>query len=179
MTDAKSYYFKPEFGIPHTLYRQTDKGFVVCFRRTSEFLYKRLHPREGYPKATDNAYANLFLLAFLIAFIGFWLFWWVVDLFMWTVIVVNGREVRISRRRIPRADFGHFGIHHTLARQEHPAAVLGYSYGNRRRAFGGVWPQHKAEEVAAALNNFLALTPIDDDQRTSQDELRRRGEPKF
>jgi hypothetical protein len=52
-------------------------------------------------------------------------------------------------------------------------AVLGYHYGNRRYAFGGVWPEAKAEEVASALNALLHTLPVAvDEHRPSPDDLR-------
>lgn len=179
--DSRSGHFRPEYGVPYTRCRFFgNAGFMVSFRRTSEYVFRLTHGMTGYSgRAAAHTPHNagilyLFYLLFVAALMIPVGVWWVIDRLLFsTTIWVSPEWVRVGRHYMPRREFGDFLIHHTLVGGRSRVAVLGYAFHNRRFPFGGVWPITQAEEVASALNSLLQLTPYAGDRhRPSPQDLR-------
>lgn len=150
------------YGVPHTKFQRTDDGFTVRFRKTGEALYKLTIAASGGGGA-------LLALLLIVVFIV----WGIIDAFLSTTITVDKHSITINGRRMRREDFGSFSVHHTITGGNKTGEVLGYTYGAQSFAFGGVWEEGKATEVAAALNRVLRTVPMAADEcRVSAEDLR-------
>jgi hypothetical protein len=182
--DARARHFQVDYGVPYTRFRQRPGGFWVSFRRTSEYVFKMSHAVGDYNRRasqiTTPVHPNLgHLMALLITLVIMVALrvvasvWWIADRLCRTLIIVGPVWVRVGNHRMSRAEFGGFLIHHSVVRAGKSRTVLGYQYRNRRYAFGGIWPETKAEEVASALNGLLGALPMAADAgRPSEDDLR-------
>ena len=150
------------YGVPHTKFQRTDDGFTVRFRTTGEALYKLTVAASG----GGGALLGLLLIVVFIV-------WGIIEMFLSTTITVDKDSITINGRRMRREDFGSFAVHHTITGGNKTGEVLGYTYGSQSFAFGGVWEEGKATEVAAALNRVLRTVPMAADEcRVSSEELR-------
>jgi hypothetical protein len=186
--EAKARYFHSDYGVPYTRFRRRRGSFRVSFSRTSEYVFKMMHAVSAFnrdagqvpnPPQPGPIYLGglLILVAIVVALRVVTSIWWLLDRLFRTQIIIDPVWVTVGRRRMRREQFGGFLIHHGLARAGRFRTVLGYQYRNRRFAFGGVWPETRAEEVASALNGLLAELPMTADALRSSPEALRAARP--
>jgi hypothetical protein len=186
--EARARHFQSDYGVPYTRFRRRRSGFRVSFSRTSEYVFKMMHAVSAFnrnasqvPNPSQPSLGHLagllIILMIVVALRVVTSGWWLFDRLFRTVIIIDPVWVTVGRRRMRREQFGGFLIHHGLARAGRSRAVLGYQYRNRRFAFGGVWPETRAEEVASALNGLLAELPMTADALRSSPEALRAARP--
>jgi hypothetical protein len=165
-------------GVPHAKYEKLEHGFKVTFVRSSETFYRAT--REATSMQSSGGLAGLLFFAMIIMFFIFVILWYGIESFLKTVIVVDRESITIGGKRMPREDFGPFNVEKTLSGKDGENAILGYGFGRRSFAFGGVWEHGEATQVASALNYHLRATPmVGDEHNPSPEDLQRDRPQKY
>lgn len=158
--------------VPHTKFQWTEDGFTASFNTTGTWLFIFGNSLSSM-RASGNIIAVISMMAIMLASIVFLLVWYIIDALIKTTIVVDRGSITVAGRRMRRDDFGGFHVYRTISVGNKRGSILGYNYGTQSFAFGGVWHEGAAIEVAAGLNRVLRIAPTAADEcRVSAEELR-------
>lgn len=159
--------------VPHTKFQWTEDGFTVSFSTTGKWLFIIGNSFSSMGGQGGNIIAAVMMIMLLLAMFVIVIAWYIIDALIKTTIVVDRESITVAGRRMRRADFGGFHVYRTISVGNKRGSILGYNYGTQSFAFGGVWHEGAATEVAAGLNRVLRIAPTAVDEcRVSAEELR-------
>jgi len=138
---------KAEWGVPHVDFKRTDDGFIVSFKRPPASVQK--YAKERFEAQNYNRTLGPAIVGAVSLGLGH-------IMKKATTIIVTNDAVIIDNKKMSRDDFGGFCVYATWQLNSDIISVLGYSFGRQRFQFGGGWPEHKAIEIASALNALMS-----------------------